>query len=73
LVQNLMAQTINQEQIHHVILYIICYSLEYLDNSNEIKELLHEVLLFQRIILKKSNRQLSKANEYLHLIVAYKK
>ena len=45
LVQNLMAQTINQEQIQHVILYIICYSLEYLENLNEIKELLHEVLL----------------------------
>ena len=29
-----MAQTINQEQIQHVILYIICYSLEYLDLSD---------------------------------------
>ena len=45
LVQNLMMQPINQEQIQHVILYIICYSLEYLDTSDEIKELLHEVLL----------------------------
>ena len=45
LVQNLMAQTINQEQIQHVILYIICYSLEYLDTLDEIKETLHEVLL----------------------------
>ena len=45
LVQNLMAQPINQEQIQHVILYIICYSLEYLDTLDEIKELLHEVLL----------------------------
>ena len=56
LVQNLMAQTINQEQIHHVILYIICYSLEYLDNSNEIKELLHEVLLLTSYLSLQNER-----------------
>ena len=45
LIQNIVGQSINQEQIQHVILYIICYSLEYLDTLDEIKELLHEVLL----------------------------
>ncbi len=56
LVQNLMAQTINQEQIQHVILYIICYSLEYLDTLDEIKELLHEVLLLTSYLSLQNER-----------------
>ena len=56
LVQNLMAQTINQEQIQHVILYIICYSLEYLDTFDEIKELLHEVLLLTSYLSLQNER-----------------
>jgi hypothetical protein len=32
-----------QEQIYHVFNYIINYSIEYLDTSDDIKELLHEV------------------------------
>ena len=56
LVQNLMAQIINQEQIQHVILYIICYSLEYLDTLDEIKELLHEVLLLTSYLSLQNER-----------------
>ena len=56
LVQNLMAQTINQEQIQHVILYIICYSLEYLETLDEIKELLHEVLLLTSYLSLQNER-----------------
>ena len=40
-----MVQTINKEQKQHLILYIISYSLEYLDKLDKIKELLHETLL----------------------------
>ena len=56
LVQKLMAQSINQEQIQHVILYIICYSLEYLDTLDEIKELLHEVLLLTSYLSLQNER-----------------
>ena len=45
LVQNIMSSQLNQEQIQHVISYIISYSLEYLETSDGIKELLHELLL----------------------------
>lgn len=45
LVQNIMSSKLNQEQIQHVISYIISYSLEYLETSDVIKELLHELLL----------------------------
>ena len=56
LIQNLVAQNINQEQIQHVILYIICYSLEYLDTLDEIKELLHEVLLLTSYLSVQNER-----------------
>ena len=56
LIQNLVAQNINQEQIQHVILYIICYSLEYLDTLDEIKELLHEVLLLTSYLSLQNER-----------------
>ena len=56
LIQNLVSQTINQEQIQHVILYIICYSLEYLDTLDEIKELLHEVLLLTSYLSLQNER-----------------
>ena len=56
LIQNIVAQTINQEQIQHVILYIICYSLEYLDTLDEIKELLHEVLLLTSYLSLQNER-----------------
>ena len=45
LVQNLFVTPLNQEQIQHVIIYIVNYSLEYLEQSDEVKELLHETLL----------------------------
>ena len=45
LVQNLFITPLNQEQIQHVIIYIVNYSLEYLEQSDEVKELLHETLL----------------------------
>jgi hypothetical protein len=32
-----------QEQIYHVFNYVINYSIEYLETSDDIKELLHEV------------------------------
>ena len=56
LIQNIVAQNINQEQIQHVILYIICYSLEYLDTLDEIKELLHEVLLLTSYLSLQNER-----------------
>ena len=56
LVQNIVAQSINQEQMQHVILYIICYSLEYLDTLDEIKELLHEVLLLTSYLSLQNER-----------------
>ena len=45
LVQGIISSQLNQEQMQHVITYIINYSLEYMESSDDIKELLHELLL----------------------------
>ena len=45
LVQNNINIPLNSEQIQHVLIYILKYCQEYLDSSDVIKELLHEVLL----------------------------
>ena len=45
LVQSIMTTQLNLEQMQHVMSYIISYSLEFVDNSDDIKELLHELLL----------------------------
>ena len=45
LVQSIMTSQLNLEQMQHVMSYIISYSLEFVDNSDDIKELLHELLL----------------------------
>ena len=44
--QSLFANNLLQDQIYHIICYIINYSLDYIDSSDDIKELLHEVKKF---------------------------
>ena len=41
--QSVIENNLLQDQIYHIISYIINYSLDYLDSSDDIKELLHEV------------------------------
>jgi len=41
--QSVLENNLLQDQIYHIICYIINYSLDYLDSSDDIKELLHEV------------------------------
>lgn len=43
LFQTFFENNLLQDQIYHIICYIINYSLFYLDSSDDIKELLHEV------------------------------
>lgn len=44
--QSVFENNLLQDQIYHIICYIINYSLEYLDSSDDIKELLHEVKIY---------------------------
>ena len=39
-----------QEQIYHIFNYVINYSLEYLESSDDVKELLHETILMMNYI-----------------------
>ena len=41
--QSVLDNNLIQDQLYHIICYIINYSLDYLDTSDDIKELLHEV------------------------------
>lgn len=43
--QSVLDNNLIQDQLYHIICYIINYSLDYLDTSDDIKELLHEVKL----------------------------
>jgi hypothetical protein len=41
--QSIFENNLLQDQIYHIICYIINYSLDYIDSSDDIKEILHEV------------------------------
>ena len=45
LFQGILSSNYHQEQFYHICYYIISYSLDNLDTSEDIKELLHETLL----------------------------
>ena len=45
LFQGILSSNYYQEQFYHICSFIISYSLDYLDSSEDIKELLHETLL----------------------------
>lgn len=46
LAQSIIRQPYFSEQIFHLLSYLMQYSIEYLDSSEDIRELLHEVILF---------------------------
>lgn len=43
--QSVFENNLLQDQIYHIICYIINYSLDYLESSDDIKEILHEVFI----------------------------
>lgn len=42
--QNVFNNSLQQDQIYHILNYIFNYSLEYIESADDIKELLHEVI-----------------------------
>lgn len=48
--QSVFESNLLQDQIYHIICYVINYSLDYIESSDEIKELLHEVYLLYKLI-----------------------
>jgi hypothetical protein len=43
MIQSVLNNSLLQDQIYHILNYIINYSIEYIESSDDIKELLHEV------------------------------